>query len=149
MVFSCLRWANLPLSLKQVWTALHLIPLWINTGRKWMWFYNDSFHTGSIFFQRRAFKAALPSHVYYFLLLWHISIFSFDGFSTTHLHPVSAFYPKQLFPQCRCFVFSLKTEIIITWDSQCILRYLLFFFLLLFLSCSAGRLRPLPKHAAG
>lgn len=91
MAFSCLRWANLPLSLKQVWTALHLIPLWINTGRKWMWFYNDSFHTGSIFFQRGPLKAALPSHVYYFLLLWHISIFSFDGFSATHLYPFTLF----------------------------------------------------------
>lgn len=45
-----------------------------------MWFYNDSLHTGSICFQRKPFKAALASHVYYFLLLWQISIFSFDYF---------------------------------------------------------------------
>lgn len=32
-----------------------------------MWFYNDSLHTGSICFQRNPFKAALASHVYYFL----------------------------------------------------------------------------------
>lgn len=65
---------------KQVWTALYLIPLWINTGRKWMWFYNDSLHTGSICFQRNPFKAALASHVYYFLSLWQIYIFSFGYF---------------------------------------------------------------------
>lgn len=65
---------------KQVWTALYLIPLWINTGRKWMWFYNDSLHTGSICFQRNPFKAALASHVYYFLSLWQICIFSFGYF---------------------------------------------------------------------
>lgn len=65
---------------KQVWTALYLIRLWINTGRKWMWFYNDSPHTGSICFQRNPFKAALASYVYYFLLLRQISIFSFDYF---------------------------------------------------------------------
>lgn len=41
-----------PAHCKQVWTALYLIPLWINTGRKWMWFYNDSPHTGSICCQR-------------------------------------------------------------------------------------------------
>lgn len=45
-----------------------------------MWFYNDSLHTGSICFQRKPFRAALASHVYYFLLLWQISIFSFDCF---------------------------------------------------------------------
>lgn len=130
-----------PFSLKQVWTALHLIPLWINTGRKWMWFYNDSFHTGSIFFQRRPFKAALPSHVYYFLLLWHISIFSFDGFSTAHLYPVSVLDGCL---RSGCFVFNWKLKHILEFLMHFPLTSL-FFSSLMFLSCSVDRLRPLLK----
>lgn len=87
-----------------------------------MWFYNDSLHTGSICCQRNPFKAALASHVYYFLLLWKIRIFSFSCFlpRKSTLQEIllifvicgvvsNSFFFKQR-PYFQLFVFQLKLK---------------------------------------
>lgn len=66
-----------------------------------MWFYNDSLHTGSICCQRNPLKAALASHVYYFLLLWQICIFSFGYF-----------LPLKRTLQKTCLILALSTWIV-------------------------------------
>lgn len=106
--------------------------LWINTGRKWMWFYNDSLHTGSICCQRNPFKAALASHVYYFLFLWQICIFSFSYFL-----PLKHTLPRTCFDFCPLtwMVVSFKeahkqfSVVSVQWKlyKTCLLTYFCFF----------------------